>query len=348
MIWYILILYYAFQSLSEHQAEFKDYNIYLKDGTLMGKKSELIEECKTSFPADTYDINLGQEEVCECLIYVIADNFTNDEFETLYNSYGDDWLQILLFNGEPGVGDDIEDCIVEFIKNNTNYKDVSEYIGSLFAASLLKEFENNPDLIDIDIDPYGYCTCIKNKIIEYGISFGDLDELEDSNSALFNEIILGCLDNPLSVFIDDNTKSNDVDVFGEVDYEYIDLLINAGVFKVKVSIGGIIKYFILDSGASDVLINADLEDRLLRNGTIKREDYISDGYYTMADGSVIKSRRCIIDGLKVGGFTINNVTIAIADGDFKYLLGKSFLDKFNRWSIDNKKSLLYLERYKHR
>ena len=117
-----------------------------------------------------------------------------------------------------------------------------------------------------------------------------------------------------------------------------------GVFYIPVVIGGITKDFILDSGASDVMISQSFERELIDKGFLRREDYISPALYKIADGSIVESRRLIIPQLSIGNFTITNVQASVGIGSVPLLLGKSVLDKFRNWSIDNQTQTLVLSK----
>jgi Aspartyl protease len=59
-----------------------------------------------------------------------------------------------------------------------------------------------------------------------------------------------------------------------------------GTFEVPVEINGAITLnFVIDSGAADVTIPADVVSTLIRMGTIKPSDFIGRQTYVLADGS---------------------------------------------------------------
>ena len=111
---------------------------------------------------------------------------------------------------------------------------------------------------------------------------------------------------------------------------------SGGIYQVPVVINDALKLdFIVDSGASDVSIPADVVLTLMRTGTIKRSDFIGTSKYRLADGSTVKSRTFIISSLKVGDRTVTDVRASIADVNGPLLLGQSFLKRFRSWSQDN-------------
>jgi hypothetical protein len=100
--------------------------------------------------------------------------------------------------------------------------------------------------------------------------------------------------------------------------------------------------FIIDSGASDVSIPADVMLTLVRTETLKDSDFIGSQTYKLADGSTTPSLRFIIRKLKIGNQTIENVTAQISDIKGLPLLGQSFLSKFQSWTLDNSRRVLVL------
>jgi hypothetical protein len=100
--------------------------------------------------------------------------------------------------------------------------------------------------------------------------------------------------------------------------------------------------FIIDSGATDVTIPADVFLTLVRTETIREADFIGKRTYQLADGSTVPSERFRIRVLRVGDREIENVTASVADVKASLLLGQSFLNRFKSWSIDNQRHLLLL------
>jgi len=119
---------------------------------------------------------------------------------------------------------------------------------------------------------------------------------------------------------------------------------DGGIFVVPVEINSAITLdFIIDSGASDVSVPADVVSTLIRTGTIQDTDFIGTQTYTLADGSEAPSDVFIIRSLKVGNHIIENVRGRIGSAQGSLLLGQSFLHNFKSWSIDNTKHELILE-----
>ena len=116
------------------------------------------------------------------------------------------------------------------------------------------------------------------------------------------------------------------------------------IYVVPVLINGKIPLdFIVDSGAADVSIPADVVMTLMRTGTLEKSDFIGQKTYVLADGSKVPSETFRIRSLKVGNRVLENVTGSVASVNGSLLLGQSFLSRFKSWSVDNRKHALVLE-----
>jgi hypothetical protein len=127
------------------------------------------------------------------------------------------------------------------------------------------------------------------------------------------------------------------------DQETIRMEEDGGVYVVPVRFNDTITLnAIVDSGAADVSIPADIVLTLMRTKTISEQDFLGQQTYVLADGSKVPSQRFRIRSLKVGNKTIENVVASIASVNATILLGQSFLRKFKAWSVDNEQHTLIL------
>jgi len=125
--------------------------------------------------------------------------------------------------------------------------------------------------------------------------------------------------------------------------EEIPLKNDGGVYEVGVRINRAITLdFIVDSGASDVLIPADVAMTLARAGTISGRDFIGNQGYRIGDGSTLKSQRFVLRELNIGGQVVQNVVASIGSVKGEPLLGQSFLARFGSWSVNNDRHVLVL------
>ena len=125
--------------------------------------------------------------------------------------------------------------------------------------------------------------------------------------------------------------------------EAVALKPSGGTFLVPVTINNTVEMqFIVDSGASDVSIPADVVSVLMQTGTISDADFLGKRVYRLADGSTVPTPIFRIRSIRVGDRVLHDVTGSIALGSGGLLLGQSFLGRLRSWSIDNDRQLLVL------
>lgn len=123
----------------------------------------------------------------------------------------------------------------------------------------------------------------------------------------------------------------------------IPILKHGDIFLVSIIIGGEEKKYIFDSGASDVTLNQSTYDKLVGNGIIQFKHRLPKGSYRLADGAIKEYQRTLIPSIIVGGNRVSNIAASIVPDGQPLLLGKSFLDKFKSWKIDNSKNILIIQ-----
>ena len=111
--------------------------------------------------------------------------------------------------------------------------------------------------------------------------------------------------------------------------EEISLVKAGGVYTLPVEINGVLTLqFVLDSGAAEVIIPADVVLTLLRTGTIKDTGFLPGKAYTLADGSTVNSPRFLLRSLKIGQRRVPDVAASVGPVASSLLLGQSFLADF--------------------
>ena len=120
----------------------------------------------------------------------------------------------------------------------------------------------------------------------------------------------------------------------------VPLVSHGGTYELPVRINGVITLnFVVDSGAAEVNIPADVALTLVRTGTINKNDFLPGMTYSLADGSKVESPRFTIRELEVGGHKAYNVPASIDTTSGLLLLGQSFLSRTASWSIDNQRQV---------
>lgn len=98
--------------------------------------------------------------------------------------------------------------------------------------------------------------------------------------------------------------------------------------------------FVLDTGASDCVLNEATFKRLFNASNHNLYVRIPDGLYKIANGSIIQQPRYKISGINLNGFKVDNIVITVVPNNVQNLLGNSFLGLFSSWKIDNENNLL--------
>ncbi len=132
-----------------------------------------------------------------------------------------------------------------------------------------------------------YCPCAVENLYAKGYSFDDIEGDANENNKLYNEIVAPCFNLALKVGteFENLSRYRPEDIIGR-DFSTKVLLLdysNQG-YKIKISIAGKVKYYVFDTGASDLIISTDLERELLLSGMLTKESYLGTEYYTLANG----------------------------------------------------------------
>jgi len=114
-------------------------------------------------------------------------------------------------------------------------------------------------------------------------------------------------------------------------------------YRVPVRINDTITLpFLLDTGATDLVIPADVALTLIRAGALTSDDFIGKRRYSLANGSEEIGDRVIIREVQVGQHKVTDVTAIVNPPASDLLLGQSFLSKFGTVTLDYKRLVLVL------
>ena len=319
-------------------------NIYAKDGVLIGKRKDFIMQCAIGIeakPNATFD---EKYQVCECVLNLFSKFYTSKELIALMNNGKNPYTEIFL-SENPLIKIQFKKCsskYLEIIDTSKNLTTMAPNFSADFIIACQYTMKNEKE-IDKSIDINKYCECLDNEYSKKGITVSTLKEFQDKNSISYNEILQKCANaSSLIKNKEDDLIANDIE--SEKVVGFVPIINNGSLNKVKISFGKISKYFTIDSGASDTSISVEIERELLLEGLINKSSYLEDGYYTLANGDIEKCRRILISYVVLGNFKVKNVVLSVSNTGKDLLLGKSILNKFEQWSIDNKNSLLYLKK----
>ncbi len=147
----------------------------------------------------------------------------------------------------------------------------------------------------------------------------------------------------LKEMLDTLTESVDWRQRNQWGREEIPLVKTKGGYQLHVTVNGaLVVPFILDTGASEVQIPADIAFDLAKMGTIQDLHILPGGLYSLADGSVVQNPRVLLESLAIGSRIINNVSASIGPVNSDPLIGQNFLDKLGAWGLDNQRQILIL------
>lgn len=126
--------------------------------------------------------------------------------------------------------------------------------------------------------------------------------------------------------------------FGQVA---IEMEKQQGVYMVPCKINGVPLAMVLDTGASDVIISSTEAAFLLKQGLIIEDDFLGDGKYQTADGSIIEGTYLNIRKLHIGDVLLHDVKAAvIKESNAPILLGQSALSRLGTYRISENKLII--------
>jgi len=138
----------------------------------------------------------------------------------------------------------------------------------------------------------------------------------------------------LSIAIPEKTTTTKKDNEVVKTNNIINLSSDNGQKYIYASINGNSKKFLLDTGASDILIPETFLIQLRRSGYLSRSKHFKfNKNYMTASGDLVQAEVWNVPMLQVGKFKIYNVEVAAMD-DGSYLFGMSAIEKLGKVSID--------------
>ena len=112
------------------------------------------------------------------------------------------------------------------------------------------------------------------------------------------------------------------------------IIVEGNMNFIMVTIGNKRYKYLIDTGASDMIINSDIERNLINLGYLKESDYRKPRVYEIANGKHITLKIANLSYIKIDNNRFDNIDIAIGDENASLLLGMSFINRFD-WKITN-------------
>ncbi|MDE6003949.1 MAG: tetratricopeptide repeat protein [Oscillospiraceae bacterium] len=136
-------------------------------------------------------------------------------------------------------------------------------------------------------------------------------------------------------FKNDNTtaSSGDTEIYERFEIPFIP---DGGCMSVKCSINELPLNFIFDTGASIISLSQVEANFMLKNGYLKREDFIGSGRFVDANGDISEGTVVNLRSVDFGGLKLNNVRASVVRTQkAPLLLGQSVLGRLGKIEIDN-------------
>lgn len=311
-------------------------SIHTKEGRPILNYRQLISNCLRSFNKDKTDKTVLA--ICECQVKKLDYHFTNKQYKKYSNNSMIDINGLL--KEDTAFEKEFQDC---FINSGQTMLLQAEGFEKEFLTNCIKSIQKNTEKT-LDTNRLNkFCSCQLELVKQKKLTDAELETLNNPNSLLFYEMMYTCGDP-----FEDNKKTDrnwngefEKDISGPAA-DTVSILNLNGMTYVKVKVGNMSQIWLFDTGASDLLINKDMETSLKAQNVLSDKNYIGVGEYEMANGMIDTCRKYKIDNIQIGNFHVNNVIIAVTDKGKRIIVGKTLLNKFSQWNMDNRKNVLVL------
>jgi hypothetical protein len=311
-------------------------HIRSKEGRPVIARKSMLISCLKSFKKDRTD--KVAVEICECYLNKIDKRFTNKEYKE--NTKGRMIDFEALINKDATIKEQIDSCFKNSGRSilmsieNFQKENIAECISSLQKST-------NKTLDPQKVKEFCYCQfeLIKTK----KLSDAEYHQIDNPNSLLYYEMMYKC-GNP---FEDSTVTNNQWNENAQKDIDgpqsdTINILSFNGMAYARIKMGSTVLFWLLDTGASDLLITKEMEEEFKIANILRPDNYLGVGEYEMANGSVDPCRKYIVDDVRIGKYQVKGIVIAVSDKAKKTILGRSLLNKFSKWILDNRSNVLIL------
>lgn len=324
----ILIILYVPSAAQEY--------IYTKEGRAMFNKRHMVYQCLNRLKKGKAD--QAALRICECEVEKLDRRFTNKQFK----KYSDGGVVNLdgLIEEDTLVKKDIEDC---YRNSGVTFLLQAESFEEQFISGCIKTIWNSSEK-NLDSNRVkNFCNCQLQLVKTKKISDAEMQTLMNPNSILFYEMMYTC-GNPFATKDAlerswTSTSANDVE---GPSIDTIRVLTLNGMTYVKMKIGSNVQVWLFDTGASDLLVDTETEKALMNEQILGESNYLGPTEYEMANGIIDTCRRYRVNNVQIGSFTIDNVLLSVTDKGKRLIVGKSLMNKFSQWILNNAQNRLIL------
>jgi hypothetical protein len=311
--------------------------IYSKEGKPMLYRRDLIFNCLRSMNTDRN--NESALSICECQIDKLNGYFTNKQYRSVTKMNVIDVAGLIKLDSN--MDKQFQKCYTG--SNQTILLSAQGFKDEMIAKCRESLLYKNTIVIDTS-KVENFCSCQLDLIKSKKILDDEMKAINDPNSILFYQVMATCGD-PFSTGENDKgwTATSEKDISGPETDTILVLGLN-GMHYLKLKVGSVVYFWLLDTGASDMFITKDLEQVLLNEKVLTPGNYKGVGLYELANGVVDTCRKYLLPSLLMGHYTINDITVAVSDKGRRVIAGKTLLNKFSYWMINNKENKLILHK----
>lgn len=318
----------------------QDYNEYIhsKEGKELVTRHNLITSCVLNYGAPAG--NPAVTKICECQVDLLEGRYRDKQVKDYRKKYGINALSHLM-EEDSLLQKQIQDCSKNL---NLGLHSIPAYRQS-FVTKCIQSIKMSSDKPVNDTLAERFCNCAADIMEQRKIRIENMEDLSNPSSLLYNEIAYKCGSPFLekSDMAKDWKASNYNDIVGP-SIDSVPVISIMGIHKIKIRIGNEVRVWMIDSGASDLLISEEFGKTLKAKGLLSEANFIGEGRYSLADNRIVTCKRYKIDSIQIGHMVVNNIILATSKNAVEFLAGKSLLNKFSQWSIDNQNSFLILKR----
>jgi hypothetical protein len=209
-------------------------------------------------------------QICECNADKLDRHFTNKEYKQ--NTSGLTISLDKMLNADSVLSKELEECA-------TNSGQLillhAEGFKKEFVQHCMKNIQKNTAKKLDTLKLENFCICQLNLVRSKKISDAEMETMSNPNSLLFYEMMYKC-GNPFSN--NENKEGNwnpqmINDITGPIS-DTINILSFNGMSYVKVKTGSMVQFWLFDTGASDLLINTEMEEKLKAENILTIDNYL--------------------------------------------------------------------------
>lgn len=315
---------------------FAQESIYTKEGRVILNRREIVNNCLASFHKNRSDKTALA--ICECQ----ADKLNNRYSAKQYRQHTKNGVIDLsgLIREDSLAEKEIQAC---FLASGQTILLQAEGFENEFMEQCRKSIQSS-SAKTLDINGVNsFCQCQLQMVKSKRLTDEEMNTLSNPNSLLFFEMMFRC-GSPYANRTDKESNwssASSTDVKGPVA-DTVNVLNLNGMTYVKVKIGNLVQVWLFDTGATDLLINTETEAALKKESVLTQTNYLGTGEYELANGTVETCRRYKVNGVQLGSFSVDNVIVSVSEKGKRIIVGKTLLNKFRSWSLNNQENKLFL------